>query len=177
MHIIKVDVAFTNCPLFSTCKTQINDLLRVNKSAYFETKSIKSSLWDSFDAFLLLTGDITATIDNNRNGTCTNCALFCTCQPEVNDFFKQNNFLKFKTESIISSLWESFDPSSLVKVDITVTADNNTDVTFINYPPFSTCKTQINDLFNQTILLTFILLRKYQISSLRLFWPIYFSYR
>ena len=149
MHIIKVDVAFTNCPLFSTCKTQINDLLRVNNSAYFETKSIKSSLWDSFGAFLLLTGDITATTDNNRNGTCTNCALFCTCQPEVNDFFKQNNFLKFKTDSIISSLWESFKSSSLVKVDITVTADNNTDVTFINYPPFSTCKTQINDLFNQ----------------------------
>ena len=143
------DIAFINCAPFSTCKTEINDLFNQNNSANFETESIKSSLWGYFDAFVLLTRDITATTDNNRNVTCTNCALFCTCQPEINDLFKQNNFLKFKTKSIISSLWESFDPSSLVKVDKTVNADNNRDVAFINYPPFSTCKTQINDLFNQ----------------------------
>ena len=33
--------------------------------------------------------------------------------------------------------------------DITVTGDNNTDIAFINCAPFSTCKTEINDLFNQ----------------------------
>ena len=106
MHIIKVDVAFTNCPLFSTCKTQINDLLRVNNSAYFETKSIKSSLWDSFDAFLLLTGDITATTDNNRNGTCTNCALFCTFSQKLMIFSNKTIFWNLR-QKVLYQVFEN----------------------------------------------------------------------
>ena len=35
----------------------------------------------------------------------------------------------------------------LVTRDITETADNNTDVAFKNCAPFSTCKTEINDVF------------------------------
>ena len=31
--------------------------------------------------------------------------------------------------------------------DITVTTNNNTDVAFKNYAQFSTCKTEINDVF------------------------------
>ena len=32
-------------------------------------------------------------------------------------------------------------------IDITVNAHNNTDVAFKNGAPFSTCKTEINDVF------------------------------
>ena len=32
-------------------------------------------------------------------------------------------------------------------IDITVNAHNNTDVAFKNCAPFSTCKTEINDVF------------------------------
>ena len=35
----------------------------------------------------------------------------------------------------------------LVKGNITVTANNDTDVVFKNYAPFSTCKAEINDVF------------------------------
>ena len=37
--------------------------------------------------------------------------------------------------------------SILVTEYITVTADTNTDVALKNYAPFSTCKTEINDIF------------------------------
>ena len=35
----------------------------------------------------------------------------------------------------------------LVTGDVTVNADNDTDVAFKNCAPFSTCKTEINDVF------------------------------
>ena len=46
-----------------------------------------------------------------------------------------------------NSLCDYSDTFILVTRDITVTADNNTDVAFKNYAPFSTCKTEINDVF------------------------------
>ena len=67
---------------------------RIN-SANFEIESIRSCLWDFFDALILVTRDITATADNNINVAYTNCALFSTCHAESNEFFKQSNFLKF----------------------------------------------------------------------------------
>ena len=143
------DVPFTNCALFSASHVEITDFLKQKNFPKFETESIQSSLWDYFDAFLLVTGDITATVDNNTDITFTNSTLFSTCQTVINDFFKQNNFLKFKTESMISSLRESFHASSVVREDITLTVDNNTDVVFTNCALPSTSKTVINDLFKQ----------------------------
>ena len=35
----------------------------------------------------------------------------------------------------------------MVTGDITVAANNNTDAGYKNYAPFSTCKTEINDVF------------------------------
>ena len=58
----KANVAFTNCAPFSKCKTKINDLFKENKSAKFEAESIKSNLWDYFDAFILIAGDVTVTV-------------------------------------------------------------------------------------------------------------------
>ena len=143
------DVPFTNCALFSASHVEITDFLKQKNFPKFETESIQSSLWDYFDAFLLVTGDITATVDNNTDITFTNSTLFSTCQTVINDFFKQNNFLKFKTESMISSLRESFHASSVVRKDIKVTVDNNTDAVFTNCALLSTSKTVINDLFKQ----------------------------
>ena len=51
--------------------------------------------------------------------------------------YDQNNSIKFETESI----------TSLVTGDTTVAANNNTNVAFKNCAPFSTCKTEINDVF------------------------------
>ena len=60
--------------------------------------------------------------------------------------YNQINSIKFETESIESSLCD-YSVFILVTGDITVTADNNTDVAFKNCAPFSTCKTEINDVF------------------------------
>ena len=52
-----------------------------------------------------------------------------------------------KTENIKSSLCDYSDAFILVTGDITVSADDDTDVPFKNCAPFSTCKTEINDVF------------------------------
>ena len=48
---------------------------------------------------------------------------------------------------IKSSLCDYSDALILVTVDITVAANNGTNVAFKNCAPFSTCKTEINDVF------------------------------
>ena len=147
------DIAFTNCALLSTCKTEINDLFKQNNSTKFETECIKSSLWDYFSAFTLFTGDITVTVDNNTDVAFRNCAPFSTYEIEVNDLLKEKNYDNFGTKSIKSSFWDYFEEFFLIVWYITVTADNknNTDVAFLNSTPFSTCKTPINYLFEQNI--------------------------
>ena len=47
-----------------------------DNSIQFETESIKSSLCDCSDAFILVTGDITVTADNNADAALKNCASF-----------------------------------------------------------------------------------------------------
>ena len=61
--------------------------------------------------------------------------------------YKQGNTIKFETESIKLSLCDYSDAYILVTEDITVDAGNNTDVAFENRAPFSTGKTEINDVF------------------------------
>ena len=63
------------------------------------------------------------------------------------DKYNQNNSIKFETESIKSSLCDYSDAFILVTGDITVNTNNNADVAFKNCAPFSTCKTEINDVF------------------------------
>ena len=55
--------------------------------------------------------------------------------------------LKFETETIISSLCDYSDAFILVTGNITVAANNNTDVAFKNCAPFFTCTTKIHDMF------------------------------
>ena len=73
--------------------------------------------------------------------------MVCHRQSTTKGKCKQNNTIKFETETIKSSLCDYCDAFILVAGDIKVNADNNTDVAFKNYAPFSTCKTKINDVF------------------------------
>ena len=61
--------------------------------------------------------------------------------------YKQGDTIKFETETIKSSLFDYSDAFILVTGNITVAANNNTDVAFKNCAPFSTCTTKINDVF------------------------------
>ena len=61
--------------------------------------------------------------------------------------YKQGDTIKFETETIKSSFCDYSDAFILVTGNITVAANNNTDVAFKNCAPFSTCATKINDVF------------------------------
>ena len=61
--------------------------------------------------------------------------------------YNQNNSIKFKTESIKSSLYDYSDSLILVTGDIMVNAVNNTDVAFKYCAPFSTFNTEIKNAF------------------------------
>ena len=57
-------------------------------SIKFEPKTIKSSVCDYSDAFILVTGDITVNAVKNTNVVFTNYAPFSTCTTnDVNDIF------------------------------------------------------------------------------------------
>ena len=53
----------------------------------FETGTIKSSLCDYSDAFSLVTGNITVTVNNDTNVEFKNCLPFSTCKTVINDVF------------------------------------------------------------------------------------------
>ena len=53
----------------------------------FETETIKSSLCDYSDAFILVTGNITANAANDTDVAFKNCAPLSTCRTVINDVF------------------------------------------------------------------------------------------
>ena len=61
--------------------------------------------------------------------------------------YKQGDTIKFETETIKSSFCDYSDAFILVTGNITVAADDNTDVAFKNCAPVSTYTTKINDVF------------------------------
>ena len=63
------------------------DKYNQNRSIKFETEIIKSSLFAHSDAFIVFTGDITVTGDNDTNVPLKNCATISTCKAEINDVF------------------------------------------------------------------------------------------
>ena len=63
------------------------DKCNTNNSIKFETETIKSSICDYSDAFILVTGDITINADNDTHVAFKNCAPFSTCKTEINDVF------------------------------------------------------------------------------------------
>ena len=58
-----------------------------NNSIKFEKESIKSSLCDYSDAFILVTGNITVAANNDTDAAFKNCAPFSTCITKINDTF------------------------------------------------------------------------------------------
>ena len=63
------------------------------------------------------------------------------------DKYKKGDTIKFEAETIKSTLSDFSDAFILVTGNITVTANNNTDVAFNNCVRFSTCKTITNNVF------------------------------
>ena len=61
--------------------------------------------------------------------------------------YKQGDTIKFETETVKSSLCDYCDSFILVIENITVDANNHTDVAFKICAPFFTCTTKINDVF------------------------------
>ena len=61
--------------------------------------------------------------------------------------YKQDDVIKFETETIKSSLCDYSDAFILGTGNITVAANNNADLAFKNCAPFSTCITKIGDEF------------------------------
>ena len=53
----------------------------------FETETIKSSLCDYSDAFILVTGNVTVAVGNNIDVAFKNCAPFSRCKTVINDVF------------------------------------------------------------------------------------------
>ena len=63
----------------------------------FETETIKSSLCDYSDVFILVTGNIAVTADDNTDVAFKNCAPFSTRTTKINDVFvdeanRSNNY-------------------------------------------------------------------------------------
>ena len=59
------------------------DKYNQNNSIKFETESIKSTLCDYSDAFILVTGDITVNPNNNTDVAFKNCAPFFACNAKT----------------------------------------------------------------------------------------------
>ena len=53
----------------------------------FQTENIKLSLCDYSDVFILVTGNIIVTADNNTDVVFKNCATFSTCTTKISDIF------------------------------------------------------------------------------------------
>ena len=78
---------------FATTKWYVIDS-RIAKGKYkqgdtitFETGTIKSSLCDYSDAFILVTGNITVNAVNNKDAALKICAPFSTWETVINDVF------------------------------------------------------------------------------------------
>ena len=78
------------------------------------------------------------------------------CSQTAKGIYNQNNSIKFQTESIKPSFCNHSDASVSVSGDITVTANDNTDVAFENCVSSSTWETETIDVFIDEALDVFI---------------------
>ena len=69
------------------CHRQSKDKYKNNSSIKFETKTIKSSICDYSDAYILVTRDVTVNAVNDTDVAFKNCASFSKCKTETNDVF------------------------------------------------------------------------------------------
>ena len=73
--------------------------------------------------------------------------MVCHRQSSNKRYYKQGDVIKFETQIIKSSLCDYSNAFILVTWNITVAADNDTDVALKNCAPFCTCRTNIHDTF------------------------------
>ena len=73
--------------------------------------------------------------------------MVCHRQSSIKRYYKQGDVIKFETQIIKSSLCDYSNAFILVTWNITVAADNDTDVALKNCAPFCTCTTNIHDTF------------------------------
>ena len=84
---------------------------------------------------------------NNEESKLATKKWYVTDSQVTKGKYKQGDVIKFETETIKSSLCGYSDAFILVMGNITVAADNDTDVAFKYCAPFSTCTTKIDDNF------------------------------
>ena len=113
------------------CQRQSNNKKgkkKLDDTIKFETETIKSSLCDYSDAFILFTGNITVTANNNADIAFKNCAPFSTCmaigggvvgcdQLPTPTFEICAPFFKNQETKIIKN-WEKLSPSRRKKTQI-----------------------------------------------------------
>ena len=87
--------------------------------------------------------------------------LYVTDSQTAKSKYNQNNFIKFEIESIKSGFCDYSNAFVLVTGNIAVTANNNADVAFKNCAPFSSRKTEINDVFVDEVNHTYIAMPMY----------------
>ena len=120
-----------------------------NNSIKFETKNIKSSLCDYSDAFILVTGNITVNADSDTDVVFKNCR----------DVYRTAATSKVEPFVIIVNNWK---PLTIIIKSSTL------DVAAVLDPPlncasFSTCKTEINDVFNDETIHIYIAMPIYNL--------------
>ena len=106
----------------------------------FETETIKSSLCDYSDAFILFTGNITVTADNDTYVAFKNFAPFSTCTTETNDVFvdeANHIYIAMPMYNLIEYSDNDSDTSrSLWQFKRNEVPVNNADLTIDNFQSF-----------------------------------------
>ena len=113
-----------------------------NEETEFINKSLESTLCDYFDAYVLVTGNITiAGSDVDRKATFKNCAPFTKCRTQINDTFvckAENNNITMPMYNLIKysgnysytsgSLWQfkrDEQPKNNNRASINLTTENS----------------------------------------------------
>ena len=99
-------------------------------------QTIKSSLCDYCDAFILVTGNITVAANNDTYVAFKNCAPFSTCTTKINDMFvdeANHIYIAMPMYNLIEYNDNYSDTSgSLWKFKRDEVPDNNADLTIDN---------------------------------------------
>ena len=106
----------------------------------FETETIKSTLCDYYDAFILVTGNITVNTVNDTDVAFENCAPFSTCKTAINDEFvdiTEHIYIAMPIYNLIEYSDNYSDTSGIVwqfkREDV---PDNNADLNINNSQSF-----------------------------------------
>ena len=109
----------------------------------FETETIKSSLCDYSDPFILVTGNITVTSNSDTDVAFKNCAPFSTCKTVIIDVFvdeASHIYIAMPMYNLIKYSDNYSDTSgSLWQFKLDEVSVNNADLTIVNSKSFK-CK-------------------------------------